>query len=68
MNRNSSQASTKDAVRRAREDAYRGLILEAALGVCYSCRPVAESRGDRKNGTKRIIMGACRADASMTGL
>ena len=33
MNRNSSHASAKHAVRRAREDAYRGLILEAALRV-----------------------------------
>lgn len=38
-----AQASTKEAVRRAREDAYRGLILEAALRV-FAERGYAEAK------------------------
>jgi len=43
MNRNSSQLSTRQAVRRARQEAYRGLILEAALRV-FAERGYAEAK------------------------
>ncbi len=43
MASSSSQATTKQAVRRAREEAYRGLILEAALGV-FALRGYAEAK------------------------
>ncbi len=43
MASSSSQATTKQAVRRAREEAYRGLILEAALGA-FAKRGYAEAK------------------------
>jgi AcrR family transcriptional regulator len=43
MNRNSSQTSTRAAVRRARQEAYRGVILEAALRV-FAERGYAEAK------------------------
>jgi AcrR family transcriptional regulator len=43
MNRNSPQLQARETLRRARQDAYRGLILEAALRV-FAERGYAEAR------------------------
>ena len=43
MNRNSSVTPAREAVRQAREEAYRGLILEAALRV-FAARGYADAK------------------------